>query len=106
MIETEGAHVNTIPVSLFPQCSLTHCSFSESFRSTLTPRARARSAIHRRTLNQMGIKLCLESRAQAGRAMDRSIQIVMSSGITVILISAPTTQTNWQNKQETSDTFL
>lgn len=48
----------------------------------------------------------LESRAQAGRAMDRSIQIVMSSGITVILISAPTTQTNWQNKQETSDTFL
>ena len=28
--------------------------------------------------------------------MDRSIQIVMSSRITVILISAPTTQTNWQ----------
>ena len=28
--------------------------------------------------------------------MDWSIQIVMSSRITVILISAPTTQTNWQ----------
>ncbi len=105
MIETEGAHVNTIPVSL----SLSAHSLIAHSSSHLCPLSlpgQAGSTIHRRTLNQMGIKLCLERRAQAGWAMDRSIQIVMSSGITVILISAPTTQTNWQYKQETSDTFL
>ena len=95
--------------SLLPHCSLTHSS------SHLGPLSDSlslpRSAVHRRTLNQMGIKLSLESQANSGRLGDGPVHSnchVFShySHINLGANHADQLTISTPHKQETPDTFL